>query len=119
MQHATAVLPEPRAGMRINGPIPDAPRPRTQMPDWETSRRLNQIARRWRQFAEQRCVAYAELHETGNWKKNYAEDEFRLRMREVVNSAKRWNEIVAGFADEPIPLATAQPDPKSRHRTAA
>jgi hypothetical protein len=73
------------------------------MPEWETSRRLNQVAQRWREFAEQRRIAYAQLYESGDWKKHYAEDRFRLRMREVVSSAKRWNEIAPSSREEASP----------------
>jgi hypothetical protein len=89
------------------------------MSDWETSRRLNQVAQRWRQLAEQRRVAFVKLYDSGDWKRSYTEADFRLRMREVVASAKRWNEIAASSTKEPAAPATAEADSKPRHRTAA
>ena len=87
------------------------------MLSWKTSRRLDQIAQRWAQLAEQRRVAFTELYESGNWKKYYTEDEIRLRMWEVAKHAERWNEIAASSPNEAGAAAGA--DPKARHRTAA
>jgi hypothetical protein len=89
------------------------------MLSWKTSRRLDQIAQRWAQLAEQRRVAFTELYESGNWKKYYTKDEIRLRIWEVAKDAERWSEIAASSPNEPGAPAAAGADPKARHRTAA
>jgi len=93
---------------------------RTQMPEWETSRRLSQIAQRWRQFAERRHLAFVELYESGDWKKHYSEDEFRLRIHEAAFNAKRWNAIAPSSSEDDTAAPTrGEVKSTSPSRTAA
>jgi hypothetical protein len=85
---------------------------------WKTSRKFGQTVRRWRDLAEHRREAFAELYESGDWIKHYTEAHFRLRMREVVASATRWDEIVAALPPEPA-LAPSRPGTHPQNRTAA
>src|SRR5262245_17831787 len=55
--------------------------------------RLGDVAQKWRSLAEQRRVYYADMHESGRWKKYWAEEDLLLRMREVEQSAARWAAI--------------------------
>lgn len=46
-------------------------------------------------------MAFTELFDSGEWVKHYTEADFRLRMREVAATAKRWDEIAAALPVEP------------------
>jgi uncharacterized repeat protein (TIGR03809 family) len=94
------------------------------MTDSEAYRKLTAIVQRWRDLAERRRVHYTELYESGRWKRYYGEDQFLLRMREVVASAEGWQMIAACFAHdapaEPAPAAEpAETTPDSSDRAAA
>ena len=57
-------------------------------------RQFGGIAQKWRALAERRCEYFAELYRTGRWKLYCIEEEqFALRMREVLSIAERWREI--------------------------
>jgi hypothetical protein len=85
---------------------------------WKTSRKFGQTVRRWRDLAEHRREAFAELYDSGDWIKHYTEAAFRLRMREVIASAKRWDEIVAALPADPA-LTPGRPATQPQKRAAA
>jgi uncharacterized repeat protein (TIGR03809 family) len=52
------------------------------------------IAQKWRDLAERRRAYFAELYSSGRWKHYYTEEQFVARMREVVNAADAWTQLV-------------------------
>ena len=58
----------------------------------------DQVAKRWRDLADRRRSHFVELYVSGRWKLYYSEADFIARMREVVQAAERWEELVSGFA---------------------
>jgi hypothetical protein len=83
----------------------------------ESYRKFGKLAQRWRDFAERRRMAYTQLYDSGDWKIHYQQSAFQRRLREVVTSAKRWDDVAALYVGESKPPAGAKPE--SRQRTAA
>jgi len=52
------------------------------------------IARRWQALAERRRQHFAELHETGRWRKYYREFGFHRQMRETARMAEAWSKVI-------------------------
>jgi uncharacterized repeat protein (TIGR03809 family) len=48
------------------------------------------IAQKWRDLAERRRAYFVELYDSGRWKRYYTEEQFVMRMREVVRAAEAW-----------------------------
>ncbi len=88
------------------------------MIDGDAYRKFGRIAQKWRALAEQRRTHYSELYESGRWKIYFDESVLLDRMREVVASAERWNEVVSSFSQDTA--STTEPANKpSTYRTAA
>ena len=51
------------------------------------------VARRWCDLAERRRDYFIELYRSGRWKHYYSEDQFRSRMRDVLQAARKWDEL--------------------------
>jgi len=58
-----------------------------------TSNALERIARRWCDLAERRRAYFIELYRSGRWKHYYSEEQFRSRMRDVLQAARKWDEL--------------------------
>jgi hypothetical protein len=71
----------------------------------EAYRQWGQISDKWAALAERRCEFFAELWRTGRWKLYCNEEEqFALRMQEVMEIADRWRKITppVGEAEETV-----------------
>jgi hypothetical protein len=78
-------------------PIPplDAP----PMPP-DASQMSPELTARWRELAEQRCVHFLELQQTGRWKHYYSEREFLIRLRDAMHLLETWNKLAATRSDD-------------------
>lgn len=52
------------------------------------------IARKWCDFAERRQAYYVELYRSGRWKHYYNEEQYALRLRDVIDAAKAFRAVV-------------------------
>jgi uncharacterized repeat protein (TIGR03809 family) len=51
------------------------------------------VARKWRELAERRRAHFVEMYRSGRWKHYYTEEQFLLRMREVISAADTWAQL--------------------------
>jgi len=51
------------------------------------------VAQKWRELAERRRAYFAELRSSGRWKHYYTEEQFHMRMREVIGAADVWVQL--------------------------
>jgi uncharacterized repeat protein (TIGR03809 family) len=73
---------------------------------------FDDLSRRWHVLAERRLAAFTEMYRSGRWRRYYrTEQQFAVRMLEVIQAAKIWAEL-AGH--KPTPLAPDQPLPTAR-----
>jgi uncharacterized repeat protein (TIGR03809 family) len=61
----------------------------------DSSQMSPELTARWRQLAEQRCVHFLELQQTGRWKHYYSEREFLIRLRDAMHLLETWNKLAA------------------------
>lgn len=54
---------------------------------------MDRAAQKWRVLAERRQAHFVELYRSGRYRHYYTDEEFVMRMREVVASVQRWAEI--------------------------
>jgi len=55
---------------------------------------LDTIARKWSDLAERRLNYFVELYRSGRWKHYYrTEQDFALRMLDVIKATRRWAEL--------------------------
>jgi len=65
-----------------------------------SAQRFDEIAQKWRNFAQRRRDYFIELYDSGRWKHYYSEAQFIDRMREAIQLSERWIEIAPRPADE-------------------
>jgi hypothetical protein len=64
------------------------------MSTWHATQALEKAAHKWRGLAERRRAYFVELYSSGRWKHYYAsEEDFLLRMHNVMNDVDRWAEV--------------------------
>lgn len=63
------------------------------MPAVQDVPRFDRVVRQWRDLAERRLKHYTELYRSGRWQRYYTQEQFRLRMRDVVKAVKIWREL--------------------------
>ena len=51
------------------------------------------VAQKWCDLAERRRAHFVELYHSGRWKRYYTEEQFLIRMREVISAADAWAQI--------------------------
>jgi len=51
------------------------------------------VAQKWCDLAERRRAHFIELYHSGRWKRYYTEEQFLLRMREVISAADTWAQL--------------------------
>lgn len=51
------------------------------------------VARKWCDLAERRRAHFVELYRSGRWKHYYTEEQFLVRMREVIHAADTWAQL--------------------------
>jgi uncharacterized repeat protein (TIGR03809 family) len=60
----------------------------------QTSQAKNaELARKWRALTERRREYFAELYNSGRWRRYYKEDEFLQQMRETAKLAEAWDKL--------------------------
>jgi uncharacterized repeat protein (TIGR03809 family) len=52
-----------------------------------------EIAKRWHALAERRRVHFADLYDSGRWRKYYREQNFLSQMRETARMADAWDRV--------------------------
>jgi hypothetical protein len=52
------------------------------------------ITRKWHDLAEKRRAHFIDLYESGRWKHYYGEREFVVLMRDTVQLADHWSQLV-------------------------
>jgi uncharacterized repeat protein (TIGR03809 family) len=52
-----------------------------------------EIAKRWHALAERRRDHFADLYDTGRWRKYYREQSFLTQMRETALMADAWDRV--------------------------
>ena len=63
------------------------------MPAVQGAPRFDRVVRQWRDLAERRLKHYTELYRSGRWQNYYTQEQFRLRMSDVVKAVKIWREL--------------------------
>jgi uncharacterized repeat protein (TIGR03809 family) len=63
------------------------------MPTVQGAPRFDRVVRQWRYLAERRLRDYTELYRSGRWRHYYTQEQFRLRMFDVVRAVKIWREL--------------------------
>jgi uncharacterized repeat protein (TIGR03809 family) len=51
------------------------------------------VAAKWRALADRRCAHFVELFCSGRWKHYYSEEQFVVRLREVIRAAETWAKL--------------------------
>ena len=54
-----------------------------------------EMARRWHALAERRRQHFADLHDTGRWRKYYREREFITQLRATTHMVDAWEKVLA------------------------
>ncbi len=57
--------------------------------------RLKLTAHRWHELAERRLASYTELYRSGRWRHYYSQEQFALRMLDVIKAAKTWRHLAS------------------------
>ena len=57
-------------------------------------RSTEDLARRWHALAERRRQHFADLYDSGRWRKYYREQNFLSQMRETARMAEAWDRVV-------------------------
>jgi hypothetical protein len=70
---------------------------------WKTTGKLDEIGQRLNLLVDQRRKAFAELQESGNWKRYYTEDAFLRRLREVAATSDAWHEVAGSGKSAGVP----------------
>lgn len=55
--------------------------------------RLQEIARKWHDLAERRLDYFTDLYRSGRWRHYYTQENFAVRMLDVIKAARTWAEI--------------------------
>jgi len=64
------------------------------------TQRFDEIAQKWRNFAQRRRAYFIELYDSGRWQHYYDEQQFIDCMRDAIQMSERWIEIAPRPADE-------------------
>jgi hypothetical protein len=70
---------------------------------WKTTKKLDEIAQRLNLLVDQRRKAFAQLYESGHWKRYYTEDAFIRRLRDVAATTEVWNETTRSGGAGAVP----------------
>ena len=78
------------------------------MDDKSQKRIPDDIAWKWHALVERRRAHFAELHDSGRWKKYYREHKFFAQVRATERMADAWAKVV-GNSPPANPDSTVQP----------
>jgi hypothetical protein len=65
------------------------------MPAVQGAARLNVITRQWRDLAERRLAYFDALYRSGRWRHYYTQEQFALRMLDVIKAARAWHDLAS------------------------
>jgi len=88
------------------------------MPAAQGATRLDHIAMKWRAMADRRLEYYTELYRSGRWRHYYSQEDFAVRMLDVIKAVKVWYDLAERTASG-RPLAQNERSPHNRARSAA
>jgi hypothetical protein len=80
------------------------------MPAVQYGDRFDEIAHKWHDLAMRRLRYFAELYHSGRWKHYYTQEQFSVRMLDVIKAAKAWGDL----AGRPQPEQPAARDDRMR-----
>jgi hypothetical protein len=63
------------------------------MPAVQCGDRFDEIARKWHDLAMRRLRYFAELYYSGRWTHYYTQEQFSVRMLDVIRAAKAWSDL--------------------------
>jgi len=76
-----------------------------------------EAVRRWHSLAERRRNHVVELYRSERWRRYYSEDSFRNLMREAIQDAESWGQVLTDM-NGPVPpaatVAAAKATPPAR-----
>jgi len=55
--------------------------------------RLDHVTRQWHDLAERRLAYFAELYRSGRWRRYYQQEQFAVRMQDVIRAARAWRDL--------------------------
>jgi uncharacterized repeat protein (TIGR03809 family) len=65
-----------------------------------------EIAKKWHALAERRRAHFADLYDSGRWRKYYREQSFLSQMRETARMADAWDRVARVNGTSPVKPAT-------------
>jgi uncharacterized repeat protein (TIGR03809 family) len=71
------------------------------MPTEQGSSRLDVVTRQWHDLAERRLAYFTELYSSGRWRRYYSQEQFALRMLDVIKAARAWRNLAGRPEREP------------------
>ena len=63
--------------------------------------RFDKIAEKWHALAQRRLAYLGELYRSGRWKWYYAEEEFKLLLRDAERATSLWAELAGQRSANP------------------
>jgi uncharacterized repeat protein (TIGR03809 family) len=75
-------------------------------------RDTDDLARKWRALADRRREHFADLYQSGRWRKYYREQTFLAQMRDTARMTDAWERVAPANADR------LKPSPESILRSA-
>ncbi len=72
------------------------------MPAVQDAPRFDEIARKWHDLAMRRVRYFAELYYSGRWQHYYTQEQFSVRMLDVIRAAKIWRQLANGPQAEQV-----------------
>jgi uncharacterized repeat protein (TIGR03809 family) len=88
------------------------------MPAAQGATRLDQIAMKWRKMADRRLEYYTELYRSGRWRHYYSQEDFAVRMLDVIKAVKVWYDLAERTSSDRH-LVENERSPADRARSAA
>jgi uncharacterized repeat protein (TIGR03809 family) len=71
-----------------------------------------ELARKWHALAERRRAHFADLYDSGRWRKYYREQSFLSQMRETARMADAWDRVArvnATMSAKPVTNGVSHP----------
>ena len=56
---------------------------------------FDDIVHQWHDLAERRLADYTELYRSGRWRLYFTQEDFAVRMRDVIKVVKTWRALAA------------------------
>jgi uncharacterized repeat protein (TIGR03809 family) len=65
-----------------------------------------EVARKWRDLADRRRAHFVELYRSGRWTRYYTEEQFLVRMREVIRASETWAQLARWPGERATPRSS-------------